>query len=170
MAMGIECFRVQFPKGMDANEFALKSSPRRRPGRVLNSAAWLGKGKRPTVRTIEEVVTVIEEPEPEPMNKEEPTKSHRSNTGRQIKPAAKEEIKSTPPTGPGRERAFFLRCPSDVVNQEESEARPMPLASPADPAVKIEGDEITVTIGPRSLQSVGLEKCTSPHRRGSTFG
>ena len=25
--MGIECFRVQFPKGMDANEYALKTQP-----------------------------------------------------------------------------------------------------------------------------------------------
>ena len=27
MAMGIECFRVQFPKSMDANEYALKVTP-----------------------------------------------------------------------------------------------------------------------------------------------
>ena len=27
MEMGIECFRVQFPKGMDANEYALKTQP-----------------------------------------------------------------------------------------------------------------------------------------------
>ena len=30
MEMGIECFRVVFPKGMDANEYALKVSQRRR--------------------------------------------------------------------------------------------------------------------------------------------
>ena len=27
MQMGIECFRVQFPKGQDANEYALKTQP-----------------------------------------------------------------------------------------------------------------------------------------------
>ena len=27
MQMGIECFRVQFPRGQDANEFALKNQP-----------------------------------------------------------------------------------------------------------------------------------------------
>ena len=27
MGMGIECFRVQFPKGMDANEYALMTQP-----------------------------------------------------------------------------------------------------------------------------------------------
>ncbi len=37
----------------------------------------------------------------------------------------------------------------------------MPLASPADPAVKIDGDEITITIGPRTYQVLGLEKNTS---------
>ena len=29
MAIGIECFRVQFPKSMDANEYALEIAPRR---------------------------------------------------------------------------------------------------------------------------------------------
>ena len=49
MQMGIECFRVQFPKGMDANEYALKTQPAAKAlGLMLSSAAWLGKGKRPT--------------------------------------------------------------------------------------------------------------------------
>ena len=35
MQMGIECFRVQFPKGQDANEYALKDAARRKgAGRV----------------------------------------------------------------------------------------------------------------------------------------
>jgi len=43
--MGIECFRVQFPKGMDANEYALKVTPAARSlGVLLNKATWLGKG------------------------------------------------------------------------------------------------------------------------------
>ena len=54
MAMGIECFRVQFPKGMDANEYALKVTPAAKSlGMLLNKAAWLGKGKRPTVAVSE---------------------------------------------------------------------------------------------------------------------
>ena len=55
MALGIECFRVQFPKGMDANECALKTQPAAKTlGVFLNGAAWLGTGKRPTVNVIEE--------------------------------------------------------------------------------------------------------------------
>jgi DNA primase len=48
MAIGIECFRVLFPKGMDANEYALKVTPAEKSlGLLLNKAEWMGKGKRP---------------------------------------------------------------------------------------------------------------------------
>lgn len=40
---GIECFRVQFPRGMDANEYALKVTPAAKSlGLVLRKAVWLG--------------------------------------------------------------------------------------------------------------------------------
>lgn len=49
MAAGIECFRVQFPKGMDANEYARTTQPAAKAlGVLLNAAAWLGKGKPAT--------------------------------------------------------------------------------------------------------------------------
>jgi DNA primase len=48
MAEGMECFRVQFPKGMDANEYALKVTPAAKSlGLLVRQAAWLGKGKAP---------------------------------------------------------------------------------------------------------------------------
>jgi DNA primase catalytic core len=161
MALGIECFRVQFPKGMDANECALKTQPAAKTlGVFLNGAAWLGKGKRPTVTVIEAAAqeAVIEEPEPQPMNSEEqPEPTAEIKT----KPAAKEKNIVVPATGLDVERVFSLAAVSDVVNQEEADARPMPMASPAEPVVKIEGDEITVTMGPREYQVLGLEKNTS---------
>ncbi|MFZ2650551.1 MAG: CHC2 zinc finger domain-containing protein [Burkholderiaceae bacterium] len=49
MAEGIECFRVQFPKGMDANEYALKVQPAAKSlGLLIRKAVWLGKGAAPT--------------------------------------------------------------------------------------------------------------------------
>jgi DNA primase len=49
-AQGIECFRVQFPKGMDANEYACKVQPADNGlGVLLRNAVWLGKGKPPAV-------------------------------------------------------------------------------------------------------------------------
>ena len=46
MAAGIECWRIQFPKGMDANEYALKVQPAAKSlGMVIRQAQWLGNGK-----------------------------------------------------------------------------------------------------------------------------
>jgi DNA primase len=48
MSIGIECWRVQFPRGMDANEYALKVQPAAKSlGVVIRKAVWLGKGTAP---------------------------------------------------------------------------------------------------------------------------
>ena len=48
MAEGLECYRVQFPKGMDANEYACKVTPAEKSlGLVIRKAVWLGKGAPP---------------------------------------------------------------------------------------------------------------------------
>ena len=48
MSEGIECYRIQFPKGMDANEYALKVTPATKSlGLLIRQAAWLGTGKAP---------------------------------------------------------------------------------------------------------------------------
>ncbi len=50
---GIECFRVLFPKGMDANEYARKVTPAEKSlGLLLQQAEWLGKGQRPGVAAV----------------------------------------------------------------------------------------------------------------------
>ncbi|MBK9374034.1 MAG: toprim domain-containing protein [Holophagales bacterium] len=47
-AEGIGCSRVQFPKGMDANEYALKVQPAGKAlGLLLRTAVWMGNGKQP---------------------------------------------------------------------------------------------------------------------------
>lgn len=48
MAVGIECWRIQFPKGIDANEYALKLRPAAKSlGLLIRKAVWLGKGTAP---------------------------------------------------------------------------------------------------------------------------
>ncbi len=64
LAMGIECFRILFPKGMDANEYALKGQSL---GQLIHQAQWLGKGKapeRPHVEVIPAEPAAKEEPAP----------------------------------------------------------------------------------------------------------
>ena len=49
-AEGLDCFRIHFPKGMDANEYACQASDASEAlAAVIRSALWLGKGKaKPT--------------------------------------------------------------------------------------------------------------------------
>src|SRR4029453_18713481 len=46
MEAGMSCYRVQFPRGMDANEYAQKVSPAGKSLELaLRSAVFMGKGK-----------------------------------------------------------------------------------------------------------------------------
>jgi len=49
---GIDAFRILFPKGMDANEYAQQVQPAAKSlGLALRKAEWLGKGKAPKLTT-----------------------------------------------------------------------------------------------------------------------
>ncbi len=165
--IGIECFRVQFPKGQDANQYACMTQPAAKAlGVLLNSAAWLGKGKRPSTAVMKPAPASPasqEERKPEPMKKQEPSAAEEKP-----KPAAKEKIAIETPTPsiPGESVLSLAASPESVQQeeaapQEETVQRPMPLAAPAAPQVEINGEEIVVTIGPRTYRVLNLEKCTS---------
>ncbi|MDQ3160786.1 MAG: CHC2 zinc finger domain-containing protein, partial [Pseudomonadota bacterium] len=48
LADGIDCYRIQFPKGMDANAYALSVQPATKSlGLVIRQAEWLGNGAAP---------------------------------------------------------------------------------------------------------------------------
>lgn len=48
MAEGIDCYRLLFPKGMDANAYALQVTPAAKSlGVVIRSAQWMGEGEPP---------------------------------------------------------------------------------------------------------------------------
>lgn len=52
IAEGIDAYRIHFPKGMDANEYACQVSPATKSlGVVIRSALWLGKGKAKPITT-----------------------------------------------------------------------------------------------------------------------
>jgi DNA primase len=49
---GLDCFRLLFPKGMDANAYACTVKPAEKSlGVVIRSAQWLGQGEKPAVTT-----------------------------------------------------------------------------------------------------------------------
>ncbi|NDC74983.1 DNA primase [bacterium] len=66
MARGIECRRVLFPHGQDANDYARKTQPAGKAlGVLLNAAAWLGKGRAlPAVAAQKPEVSADASPSP----------------------------------------------------------------------------------------------------------
>ncbi len=59
VAAGVDCYRVQFPKGMDANEYACKVQPAAKSlGILLRKALWMGKGEASTETPGQRVETV----------------------------------------------------------------------------------------------------------------
>ena len=61
---GIDAFRVQFPKGMDANDYALKVQPANKSlDVVLRKAEWMGNGSRPAPVLEREPEPVSETPQ-----------------------------------------------------------------------------------------------------------
>ena len=167
MGMGIECFRVQFPKGMDANEYALKTQPAAKAlGVLLTGAAWMGKGARPAGRaqvpiaapptvtaptaeesTAKEKKMEVALPEPEP----------ETQPGSQSPPDAVIDKRHEE-----TQRAFSLAA--NAVPCDEPPSRPMPFSVPTEPKIEIDGEEVRASIGPRTYRVLNLEKCTSRGR------
>lgn len=69
ISAGIECYRIEFPKGMDANEYAQKVTPAEKSlGIAIRKAAWMGKGAAPAESPGQAVETSSQatDPAPEP--------------------------------------------------------------------------------------------------------
>lgn len=62
--VGIDCYRLNFPKGMDANQYACEVKPASKSlGVVIRSAEWIGKGT-PKPRAATKKENKVEEPHP----------------------------------------------------------------------------------------------------------
>lgn len=158
MQMGIECFRVLFPKEMDVNAYALKVQPASKSlGVLLNKAEWLGKGQRPEPRTLEPVIVAEPVIEPEPA---------------EIEAAAKETIIEVTPEP---ELSPAASIPIEIEEQVPSlAAEPYPVPEPVAPAepepttaapaptidvpVEKRGEDIFLMQGERRYRIRGLNK------------
>jgi DNA primase len=148
MSMGLECFRVQFPKGMDANEYARKVTPAAKSlGVLLNKAQWLGKGKQPEPRVFEPVI------EPGPVIESEPQPVQEPAV---IEAAAKEKIIEGT-----SEPAVIIPAEIEepvlpLVDEPEAvTAAPTPVI---DVPVEIRGEDIFLQQGNRRYRIRGLHK------------
>ena len=137
--MGIECFRVEFPKGIDTNEYALKVTPAAKSlGVLINRAAWLGKGQR----------AAAPEPEIEPL----PAEAKAAAKEKKIEDDLPEPIAESMPT----EEVFSLAAePEPVAPAEPATAASAPSI---DVPVEIRGEDIFIQQGERRYRIRGLHK------------
>jgi DNA primase len=124
MAEGIECFRIQFPKGMDANQYALKVQPAAKSlGVAIRKALWLGKGEAQETQTtspVAEASSAIEE---------KSCAFARAGAASSLAAeAAKEKIPTSTP-------------------EPALPASPMPAAAGSEPTIEIRGHEILAICG-----------------------
>ena len=160
MQMGIECFRVLFPKDMDANSYALKVQPAAKSlGVMLNKAEWLGKGQRPEPRALEPMIEAEPEPSAEPESSIEPLPA-------ETKAATKEKIiEVTPEPAPAasipaeiEEQVFSLAASPEPVAPTEPEPGPAAPAPTIDVPVEMRGEDIFLQQGERRYRIRGLHK------------
>ena len=157
MQMGIECFRVLFPKEMDANAYALKVTPAAKSlGVLLNKAQWLGKGQRPESRVLEPVIVAEPVIEPEPSIESLPAA---------IEAATKEEIiEVTPEPAPAaspveiEDQVFPLAAKPEPVAPMQPEPATAAPAPVIDVPVERRGDDIFLMQGERRYRIRGLNK------------
>ena len=175
MQMGIECFRVLFPKGMDANEYSLKVQPASKSlAMLLNKAEWLGKGQRPEPRSMEPIVEIepaaeiepaiepepIIEEQPEPATKEQiiEEESILAEIESQVEAAAVEE---EPVPAPAASPADIPNHVLPLAAEPEPVAPQEPTAAPAhtiDVPVEMRGEDIFLVQGDRRYRIRGLNK------------
>jgi DNA primase catalytic core len=159
--MGIECFRVLFPKDMDANAYALKVQPAARSlGVLLNKAEWLGKGQRPAQRGLEPIIEAEPAPsmEPEPGTMPEPSIEP---LPAEANAATKEKIiEVTPEPSPAaiEEQVFSLAATPEPVAPTTLEPATAAPAPTIDVPVEMRGEDIFLIQGDRRYRIRGLHK------------
>ena len=128
MAAGLDCYRILFPKGMDANEYALKVTPASKSlGIVIRKAQWLGRGEAPPMTTMA--------------------------TETDANPAAAKEIISAPAAIISTD----VRDTAPVLSAALP-ASPLPAMAATEVEAQVQGEEIVITLGDRRYRVRGLAK------------
>jgi DNA primase catalytic core len=167
---GVEVFRVKFPHGMDANEYAQKVKPADKSlALLLNSSAWLGAGKGAGALPIAPSLNAAAPLSPEPTTEASaimaapalpavssngdapaPSLSLAASVSRLSEPSAKKENASTPPPGTAPSAA------SAATNGVQ--APPAIVCPPTVATLQQRGEAWFLDVEGREYRVAGLEK------------
>jgi DNA primase len=148
MNEGLHCYRIQFPKGMDANDYALAVQPATRSlGVAIRKALWIGKGEPPAI-TTEAVSEPHEVNEPATVDLATDARFQQSIT------AVAQEL-----------AALDHAAPSSLAVEDQAEPAPivlpasiLPKALTEDTPTVVKDGEIGITLGERHYRVRGLNK------------
>ena len=166
MAEGLDCYRIHFPKGMDANEYALKVAPAAKSlGLAIRKAQWLGKGEAKPILTTVSVQSV---------------KAPATSTVVKKEAAAKEEIPTQVMMSESMAAAEKVEIPQVIptardISASQNAVPPLPLTAPPDAVpplpcaalpsaaaanveAQVRDEEIVIVLGDRRYRVWGLKK------------
>jgi hypothetical protein len=144
LAEGLDCYRIQFPKGMDANEYALKVTPAAKSlGLAIRKALWLGRGEAKPIRTTVSAPLAVAAVESEAAKTEIPTLTVRRE------PAASPDTISRPEATPMLDAA---------VSCAALPASPVPSPAAVEVDAQVRDEEIVIELGDRRYRVRGLKK------------
>jgi DNA primase len=152
LAEGLDCYRIVFPKGMDANEYALKVAPAAKSlGLAIRKAQWLGKGEaKPILTTVSAPAVslpatsaaVVQEAAKEAT----PTPARPAPETPQQKIPTREELPTLPDVPSMQDTVPSLPCAA------------LPSAAVADVEAQVSDEEIVIVLGDRRYRVRGLKK------------
>lgn len=141
-AKGMSIYRVQFPKGMDANEYALSVKPAQKSlGIALRQASWMAGKERATSVAI--------------------SRDAAAEAGERKAAQAAADVRAMPS---GIEAAAERSGPPSSLAAEPplpTAASPIPPAPANEPLAEVRESEVRFELGDRSWRVRGLEKNTS---------
>jgi len=147
MKDGIDCYRIEFPKGMDANEYAVKVGPAsKRLGLVIRKAVWLGKGKASSLPTTG--MTLADSVEQRTGTPSKPV-ADKHITPVLIEPAP--EIKKEEP------ESLLPLAADPIVEDKALPASPLPSVS-ANIEIEVNDDEVVIKLASRRYRIRGFKK------------
>jgi DNA primase len=150
IAQGITCHRIQFPKGMDANEYACKVTPAEKSLAVLvRNAIWLGKGKAPAALDLFEA-TRHELTVSTPADMIEAPAVPNESKVVVISPEPALDVDSSCASAPAVSSLAALAAKNVLASPENAES--------SSPTEERNGDEVVIVFGDRRYRVRGLSK------------
>jgi len=162
MGDGMECFRLLFPKGMDANAYACAVKPAEKSlGLVIRSAQWLGSGVKPALTT-------------RAVNTAHPAVESKSAAGVTPAPSPVESPPQSPPTTPVTAESaptVLAAAPTSIETEKAAKEDVLPASSlpepvaaavpslpPQEPEVKTDEQQLVIAFGERRYRVRGMPK------------